>query len=111
MSVVVVPDNAVGYVYLSSIIRSLSKGGKFFSVRFLKKDGSMRDMVARLGVVKHVKDSSKPYVPKPFNNVLTVWDTQKREYRAIPLDRVESIKISGNETQVVYASLLRRIKA
>ena len=36
-------------------------GGKIFGVSFTKKDGSHRDMTARLGVKKHLKGGERAY--------------------------------------------------
>lgn len=69
-----------------------ASNGKFVSVRFVKKDGSIRTMVCRLGVKKHLKGGSSTLDPAKY---LTVFDVQKGEYRAINRDTIVSVTIGG----------------
>lgn len=64
-------------------------GGRFFHVTFIKKDGSVRHMNARLGVRKYIKGttSNKPNPP----NIVTVFDMKVKQYRAFDLDRVYNV--------------------
>jgi len=57
-----------------------STNGKFFSVQFIKKDGTVRNMVARTGVTV---------------GVIRIWDVQKKAFRSIPLNRINHIKFRG----------------
>lgn len=61
-----------------------STNGKFFVVKFIKKDGSSRKMVARLGVKKYLKGGENP--AKNHENLIVVFDVQKRAYRMINVD-------------------------
>jgi hypothetical protein len=64
--------------------------GRFFSVHFIKKDGSLRKMVARIGVHKYVKGTGQKLseaVP-----VIRVFDIQKDSWRSVPLNRVLNFK-------------------
>lgn len=70
------------------------KNGRIFSVSFHKKDGTLREMTARLGVKKHLKGGTLSYNPKEHNNLI-VFDMVKKGYRTIPFDRVISLKANG----------------
>ena len=54
-----------------------STRGKFFTVNFVKKDGSVRKMLARTGVKK---------------GLVCVWDVQNNGYRTINCDSVLDFK-------------------
>ena len=69
-------------------------GSKIFSVIFQKKDGTLREMVCRLGVTKHLKGGELKYSPEDFN-YLTVFDMQKQEYRTINVNTLKRIKLDG----------------
>ena len=76
--------------------------GRFFSVSFIKKDGSTRNMTARLGVSKGIKGTGTySHTGDSRRNNMTVWDAAKRNFRAVPLDRIIWIKIDGQEYAVV----------
>lgn len=65
-----------------------SLNGKFFTVTFTKKDGSIRKMNARTGVKKYLKGgvnlNSNP-------NHLIVFDMAIKEYRTVDLVSVQEI--------------------
>lgn len=69
-------------------------GGKIFSVVFQKKDGTLREMVCRLGVTKHLKGGVKKYDSDALN-YLTVFDMQKQDYRTINVNTLKSITFEG----------------
>jgi hypothetical protein len=69
--------------------------GAFFTVTFIKKDGSKRVMNARFGVKAYLKGGELPYDPIA-KGLLPVFDIQKKEYRMINTQTVLSAKI-GNE--------------
>lgn len=91
-------------------IRDKTEGGKIFSVKFVKKNGEVRDMVCRLGVKRGVKGVGMAYDPKDYN-LLTVCDLQaaKQEgdlgFRNISLDNILEIKISGTRYDLFEGSL------
>lgn len=68
-------------------------GNKFFTISFIKKDGTLRKMNARLGVTKHLKGGKKSYNPDDFN-YLTVFDLGKKQYRTVNLNTVKEVKAS-----------------
>ena len=70
--------------------------GKFFTVLFTKKDGSLRTMNARLGVKAYLKGGELPYNPEE-KGLIPVFDIQKHEYRMINTRTLHSIKIGNNE--------------
>lgn len=69
-------------------------GNKIFSVEFTKKDGSLRKMVCRLGVKKHLKGGELGYDAEALN-YLTVFDLQSEEYRTINVNTLKSITFEG----------------
>jgi len=69
--------------------------GKFFTVNFIKKDGSKRHMLARIGVKKHLKGGESP--AKNRDNLVVVFDVHKRAYRMINLDTLLSFKCGNKE--------------
>jgi hypothetical protein len=72
-----------------ALIAEKSKG-KFFTVRFIKKDGSVRTMHCRLGVTKHSKGGDNHLDPAQF---LTVWDLHSKGYRAVNKDTILSVTV------------------
>jgi hypothetical protein len=69
----------------------LAKGNRFFSVTFIKKDGSLRRMVARLGVRKGVKGVGMSFSPSD-KGLMVVFDMHKREFRMINLETIVELK-------------------
>ena len=72
--------------------------GAFFTVTFVKKDGTTRVMNARLGVKRYLKGGELPYDPAE-KGLLPVFDAQKNEYRMINIPTIISAKI-GNEEYI-----------
>jgi hypothetical protein len=77
---------------VTELIKSL--GSKVFTVEFVKKDGSLRVMNARLGVKKHLKGGSLGYDAKALD-LLPVFDMREKGYRMIQLNTVNWIKCDG----------------
>lgn len=67
----------------------LATKGKFITVTFKKKDGSLRVMNCRLGVTKYLKGGSSTLDPEKF---ITVYDLQSKGYRAISKESILAIK-------------------
>ncbi len=63
-------------------------GNRIFNVEFIKKDGSIRTMNARLGVTRYVKGNGPAKPP----HLITVYDMNAKAYRCFSQDRVLSIK-------------------
>ena len=66
--------------------------GKIFGVSFTKKDGSRRDMTARLGVKKHLKGGTSCNTNK---SMLPVYDLKAKGYRNINLESLQSVIVNG----------------
>jgi len=73
--------------------------GKIFSCTFIKKDGSIRNMVARVGVHKNLKGGKNGQSSK--NSLVTVFDMLNGGYRMINLETITTLKIRGMHYQVV----------
>ena len=76
--------------------KEMVSDGKIFTVEFVKKDGTVRKMNARLGVKKHLKGGSLAFDPLE-RNLLPVFDMQKEGYRMINASTILTIKIGGKE--------------
>ena len=70
-----------------------------FSVVFLKKDGSIRKMLCRFGVKKHLKGGKLAFDPIK-RGLLVVFDMQKEAYRMINLKTITNINMRGVEYNV-----------
>lgn len=79
---------------LTNIIENISKTGKFFSVWFYKKDGTLRRMTARFGVKKHLHGGKTTV---PTDKYFIVWDCSKQEYRAVNKETITKVKFGGKE--------------
>ena len=73
--------------------------GRIFSAQFIKKDGSTRKMIARIGVSKNLKGGTNGASAK--NNLVTVYDMAKGGYRMINLKTLLTLKASGETYEVV----------
>jgi len=69
-------------------------GDKIFTVLFIKKDGTLREMNCRLGVKKHLKGGELGYDAKALN-YLPVYDIQKEAYRMINVNTIQEIRFKG----------------
>tara|TARA_B110000285_G_scaffold54818_1_gene62448 strand:+ start:702 stop:965 length:264 start_codon:yes stop_codon:yes gene_type:complete len=67
-----------------------------FSIEFIKKDGTVRNMVARLNVKKGVNGNGMSYDPIA-KGLLPVWDMQKNAFRMINMKTVTKLQIKGEE--------------
>ena len=76
-----------------------TKGG-FFTVTFIKKDGTPRVMNARLGVKKHLKGGELKYDAKAMGYI-PVFDMQKREYRMVNSGTILSLNIGKKKYEVI----------
>lgn len=68
-------------------------------VKFVKKDGSIRDMNCRLGVKKHLSGGSS--TTKAYSNYITVYDMNKLGYRNINMETLLSFKINGLTYEII----------
>jgi hypothetical protein len=70
--------------------------GRIFSATFIKKDGSIRKINCRLGVIKALRGGSLKYNAEACNN-LVVYDLQAKDYRTIPLDKLLTLRYNKKE--------------
>ena len=88
-------------------LSSAKDSGRFFSVLFIKADGSLRSMNCRGGVRKFLKnaDANADTTPrKTPDGVFVVFDVKAMQYRSIPMDRILSIRADGAEASVAVSS-------
>ena len=70
------------------------QSGKFFTVEFIKKDGSRRVMNCRTGVKKYTNGKGLSFNPIA-KSLLPVFDLQKKDYRFINLSTIIWVQVSG----------------
>jgi hypothetical protein len=62
--------------------------GKFFTVTFVKKDGTERVLNGRVGVVKHLKGG----VNRVGDQYITVFDIKNGGYRSVNKSTIKEVK-------------------
>ena len=75
---------------LSKIVQTTN--GKFFTVVFIKKDGTERILNGRLGVTKHLKGGQCTLDKEKY---LIVYDVVSKGYRAVNVDTIKSVSCDG----------------
>jgi hypothetical protein len=73
--------------------------GKFFTVTFIKKDGTKRVMNCRLGVKAYLRGGELSYNPES-KNLIPVYDIGAKGYRMINVNTITDIKIGNKELKV-----------
>lgn len=73
--------------------------GKIFSCTFIKKDGTIRKMIARIGVHKNLVGGKNGASER--NSLVTVFDMLNGGYRMINLETLLTLKVSGSDYQVL----------
>jgi len=71
-----------------------AKSGKVFTVEFIKKNGELRVMNARLGVKKGTNGQGMKYKPTE-RGLLPVYDMQNGGFRMINFKTIKSITMEG----------------
>ena len=84
---------------MNNWLASAKDSGRFFSVLFIKADGSLRSMNCRGGVRKFLKNADAAPRTTP-EGVFVVFDVKAMAYRSIPLDRILTIRANGAEASV-----------
>ena len=64
--------------------------GKFFTTTFIKKDGTLRKMTARLGVSKGVNGKGLKFDPAD-KNLVVVYEMSKDAHRMININTIQTI--------------------
>lgn len=82
--------------------------GKFFKAKFVKKDGTIREMTARFGVKKYLKGDKLAYNPEEYNNLI-VFDVKLKQYRTIGLNRLIYLKC-GDAKLIGQNALLEALR-
>lgn len=65
---------------------------KFFTIEFVKSDGSIRKINGRLGVEKHKKGGRDCNTNK---QMMTVYDNYTKGYRNVNLTKINSLIVDG----------------
>lgn len=79
------------------VVRQLveSTNGKFFTVKFIKKDGEPRTITGRINVSKDTKGGAAGWRANPDN--MGVYEINTDQYRAFNASRVTYLKINNQE--------------
>ena len=78
----------------------LDTNGGFFTVTFIKKDGTPRVMNARLGVKKHLKGGELKYDARSMG-LIPVYDMQSKGYRMVNSGTILSLNIGKKKYEVI----------
>jgi hypothetical protein len=78
------------------LCRDRKASGKWFGVDVVKRtDGSLRHVVARGGVTKHLKGGELQFDPAK-KRVLGVYDARAKGYRFINMDGIVEVRTTGH---------------
>ena len=85
----------------NNLLKTMIKNtnGKFFTCFFVKKDGTLRKMTARVGVKKGLTNSG--FVREEKENLVCVYDIAAKGYRTINLDTLKSFKCGDVQYQSI----------
>lgn len=72
--------------------------GKFFTVDYRKKDGTLRTMTCRLGVASNLKGGTNTIDMKTHLEV--IYEATKRQYRTINLSTIFRVRVGGTYYKV-----------
>ena len=86
----------------NNLLKSMIKNtnGKFFTCFFVKKDGTLRKMTARVGVKKGLANNG--FVREEKENLVCVYDVVAHDFRFINLSTLKSLKCGKLEYKVEY---------
>ena len=77
--------------------------GKFVSVRFVKKDGEVRDLNGRMGVHKSkyapLTGQGLAYNPDDYG-LVGIFDAQKKAYRMVNINTLSQLTVDGETYEV-----------
>lgn len=77
-----------------------SSRGSIFGVQFVKANGQLRDMTARIGVQKYAKGTGLAFDPESYD-LLTVFDMKAKGYRMVRLAAIRTLTVDGESFKVV----------
>jgi hypothetical protein len=92
-----IPSGVIDKATAKQLIKDTK--GKFFTVTFIKKDGTTRLMNARLGVKAYLRGGELPYNPED-KGLIPVYDVKTKDYRMINVNTITNLKIGTTEYQV-----------
>ena len=72
----------------------LDSDGRFVTVEFVKKDGTVRTLTGRMGVKKYLKGGVSTLDP---NQYITIFDVRKMAYRAVNRCTIVRVVCNGVE--------------
>jgi hypothetical protein len=72
----------------------LGSAGRFVTVVFEKKDGSIRTLTGRMGVTKWLKGGKSTLDAEQY---ITIYDVVNKGYRAINRDSIMSVTINHQQ--------------
>lgn len=75
-----------------------STNGTIFSVKFIKKDGSIREMQCRTGVTKHLRGGESTIAH--IEDLYGVFDVAKKAYRCFYLNTVLEVTVAGRKIKM-----------
>ena len=86
----------------NNLLKSMIKNtnGKFFTCFFVKKDGTLRKMTARVGVKKGLANNG--FMREEKDNLVCVYDITAHDFRFINLSTLKSLKCGKLEYKVEY---------
>jgi len=86
----------------------MATGGSIFSVQFVKKDGTIRDMTCRLHVKKYLK-TGKPSTTAHIPKYITVFEMKGEAgpvYRNINIKTLLTMKAGGTQYCVMHPAMI-----
>jgi hypothetical protein len=93
-----VPPGTIDKATAKQLIKDTK--GKFFTVTFIKKDGTTRVMNARLGVKAYLRGGELPYNPEE-KGLIPVYDVKTKDYRMINVNTITNVKIGDSNFNVM----------
>ena len=73
--------------------------GRIFVCRFIKKDGTLREMRARTGVTKEITGEGLRYNPRG-KGIKPVWDIAKRSWRMVNYETMSYFKCGSTVIEI-----------
>lgn len=92
----------VGTITLSreELVQKIKAEKRFFAVRFIKRStGSLRTMICRNKVTKHLRGGEQKYNPS-LHNLITTYSMDSKDYRNIAIEGLVSARIGKIEYRV-----------
>ena len=80
------------------LINQAKAANQFYSAKYIKKDGSLREAVAHPHCTKHLKGGAATYTSNP--NLVGYYDMGAKGYRCFSINRVVELKVNKQTYQV-----------